>query len=80
MHIAAATGAPTLGLFGPTQSAQYAPWGARTTVAQTSIPPLALYGPGFDHRTTDTMMDSLSVDAAEAAAAELWRGAGGEAA
>jgi hypothetical protein len=29
--------------------------------------------PGFDHRTTDTLMDSLGVDAAEAAARALWQ-------
>src|SRR6266568_4565322 len=40
MHIAAAAGTPTLGLFGPTQAARYAPWGVRTAVAQTAIPPL----------------------------------------
>lgn len=80
MHIAAAAGAPTLGLFGPTQAAQYAPWGARTAVARTAIPPERLYGPGFDHRTTDTLMDSLTVDAAAAAAQELWRRHGGAAA
>jgi heptosyltransferase-3 len=49
-------------------------------VAQTAIPSLQLYGPGFDHRTTDTMMDSLSVAAAEAAALGLWRRSGGAAA
>src|SRR5713101_6802638 len=59
MHIAAAAGTPTLGLFGPTQAARYAPWGVRTAVAQTAIPSLELYGEDFDHRTTDTMMDSL---------------------
>lgn len=80
MHIAAASGTPTIGLFGPTQSSRYAPWGARTAVAQTSVPPLDLYGRDFDHRTTDTMMDSLSVDAAEAAARNLWRSSGGAAA
>jgi hypothetical protein len=32
-----------------------------------------MFGPGFDHRTTDTLMDGLSVDAAEAAAHKLWR-------
>jgi ADP-heptose:LPS heptosyltransferase len=80
MHIAAAAGTPTVGLFGPTQSAQYAPWGARTAVAQTATPPDALYGPDFDHRTTDTMMDSLSVEAAEDVATRLWRSLGGEAA
>ena len=31
-----------------------------------------MFPPGFDHRTTDTLMDSLSVDAAEAAARRLW--------
>jgi ADP-heptose:LPS heptosyltransferase len=33
MHLAAAAGAPTLGLFGPTPAAEYAPAGARTGVA-----------------------------------------------
>ncbi len=32
MHLAAATGAPTLGLFGPTLAAEYAPAGRRTAV------------------------------------------------
>jgi len=80
MHIAAASGAPTIGLFGPTPASRYAPWGARTAVAQTAIPSLDLYGKDFDHRTTDTMMDSLSVEAAEAAARALWRRSGGAAA
>jgi heptosyltransferase-3 len=70
-HIAAASGAPTLALFGPTPAAQYAPWGPATAVAHTEVPRLALFGPGFDHRTTDSMMDSLSVDAAERAARAL---------
>src|SRR6185437_8818921 len=63
MHIAAAAGAPTLGLFGPTQASHYAPWGVNAAVVQTAIPSLELYGPDFDHRTVDTMMDSLSVAA-----------------
>lgn len=33
MHLAAASGAPTLGLFGPTQAAEYSPSGRRTGVA-----------------------------------------------
>jgi ADP-heptose:LPS heptosyltransferase len=33
MHLAAAAAAPTLGLFGPTPAAEYAPAGARTGVA-----------------------------------------------
>jgi len=77
MHIAAA-GAPTLGLFGPSPVEQYAPWGRRTAVAHTALPREVLIGPGFDHRTTDTLMDSLTVEMAEAAARELWRRVAGE--
>jgi heptosyltransferase-3 len=73
MHIAAAAGTPTLGLFGPSPVEQYAPWGASTAVVRTALPPEALYAPGYDHRTTDTLMDSLSVETAEAAARRLWR-------
>jgi len=73
MHIAAAAGTPTLGLFGPSPVEQYAPWGECTAVVRTALPPEALYGPGYDHRTTDTLMDSLSVEMAEAAARQLWR-------
>jgi len=80
MHMAAAVGTPTLGLFGPSQAQHYAPWGPRNAVARTAIPRQELFGPGFDHRTTDTMMDSLSVEAAEAAAVGLWQRIGGKAA
>jgi len=72
MHIAAASGTPTLGLFGPSPSDRYAPWGRHTGLARSSDSPDAMFGPGFDHRTTDTLMDGLSVDAAEAAAHKLW--------
>jgi ADP-heptose:LPS heptosyltransferase len=72
MHIAAAAGTPTLGLFGPSPSEKYAPWGERAAFVRSTDPPEAMFGPGFDHRTTDTLMDGLSVDAAEAAARRLW--------
>ncbi len=72
MHIAAACATPTLGLFGPSPSSQYAPWGPRADFVCSLDPPMAMFGPGFDHRTTDTLMDGLSVDAAEAAAHRLW--------
>ncbi len=80
MHIAAAAGVPTLGLFGPSPEAQYAPWGASADIVRTALPREAMFPPGFDHRTTDTLMDSLSVDMAEAAARRLWRRAASEAA
>jgi lipopolysaccharide heptosyltransferase III len=80
MHLAAAAGTPTLGLFGPSPAEQYAPWGRHTAVVRTELPRAALFGPGFDHRTTDTLMRSLSVEAAEAAARALWRRAASAAA
>jgi ADP-heptose:LPS heptosyltransferase len=80
MHVAAASGVPTLGLFGPSPVEQYAPWGPCTAVARTAIPAEAMYAAGFDHLTTDTLMDSLSVEAAEAATWQLWRRVASEAA
>ena len=72
MHIAAASGVPTLGLFGPSPIEQYAPWGACTATVRTEAAPETMFGPGFDHRTTDTLMDTLSLEAAEAGARALW--------
>jgi len=73
MHIAAASGVPTLGLFGPSKEAHYAPWGERTAVVRTALDYDQLVGgPGYDHRTTGTLMDSLTVDMAEAGARQLW--------
>jgi heptosyltransferase III len=80
MHMAAAAGTPTLGLFGPSPSSQYAPWGEFTGLVRSVDPPEAMFGPGFDHRTTDTLMDGLSVDAAEAGARRLWDAVGSAAA
>jgi heptosyltransferase III len=77
MHIAAAAGTPTLGLFGPSPVAQYAPWGRHTAYVRSTDSPEAMFGPGFDHRTTGSLMDGLSVDAAAAAAERLWRSVAG---
>jgi ADP-heptose:LPS heptosyltransferase len=59
MHIAAAAGAPTLGLFGRSRADEYAPAGPRTAVA---IAP----GPAGE-----APMDALTVDAVLAAAEQL---------
>jgi ADP-heptose:LPS heptosyltransferase len=45
MHIAAAAGTPTIGLFGPSDERRYAPWGRRPGRART-----ALAGPVPGHR------------------------------
>ncbi len=55
MHLAAAAGTPTLGLFGPTPSHEYSPAGRRTAIA----------------RSPTGRMQDLSVAAALAAAAQL---------
>jgi ADP-heptose:LPS heptosyltransferase len=55
MHLAAAAGAPTLGLFGPTNAVEYGPAGLRRSVVTG----------------TDTQMTSITVDAAMEAAARL---------
>lgn len=73
MHLAAASGIPTLGLFGPSPKQHYAPWGPLCGVAHTSIPYEKIFPDDFDHRASETLMESLSVDAAEEAAINLWR-------
>ena len=72
MHIAAATGIPTLGLFGPSREEHYAPWGVRSANVRTPESFQSLIeAPDYDHCTTDSLMGSLSVDAVEAAALSL---------
>jgi ADP-heptose:LPS heptosyltransferase len=74
MHMAAAAEIPTVGLFGPSRPENYRPWGDLTAAVRTEIAYDELVGgPGYDHRTTDTMMDSLSVDSVVAATLGLWR-------
>lgn len=72
MHIAAATGTPTLGLFGPSRDQNYAPWGENCAVARTPESFEQLINiPGYDHRTTGSLMGSLTVSAVAAAANRL---------
>ena len=73
MHLAAASGIPTLALFGPTQDVIYAPWGEHSSVVRTKIGLNDIFPDNFDHRESDTLMDSLTVDMAEEGANQLWR-------
>jgi ADP-heptose:LPS heptosyltransferase len=72
MHLAAAAGTPTLGLFGPTDDRHYAPWGRQCRVVRTpeSCREL-LTRPGFDCATTPPLMTGLAVAPVERAAREL---------
>ncbi|MEO5337313.1 MAG: glycosyltransferase family 9 protein, partial [Magnetospirillum sp. WYHS-4] len=72
MHLAAAADIPTLGLFGPSPANQYAPWGPKAAFVQTAIPYADIFPPNFDPKASGTLMDSLSVDMAEAGARALW--------
>ncbi len=73
MHMAAAGGVPTLGLFGPSRDDVYGPWGDNCAAVRTPETIAELTSaPGYYHRTTGTLMDTLTVDAAEAAAVALW--------
>lgn len=74
MHIAAAMGVPTLGLFGPGSPERYGPWGPRAAVVATAVPP-ALVAAALrpDGGVLGSLMDGLSVDAVVAAADKLAR-------
>jgi ADP-heptose:LPS heptosyltransferase len=78
MHLAAASGVPTLGLFGPSREDQYAPWGANAAFVRTpeSFDQI-VRAPGYDYRSQETRMGSLSVEAVVEAAIALWRRRGG---
>ena len=77
MHMAAAAGTPTLGLFGPSAEWRYRPWGERTAVARTKETLEELTSaPGYDYRSHRSLMLSLSVDEVVKAAEELWRRSG----
>ena len=73
MHSAAAVGIPTLGLFGPSRPEHYAPWGEQGAVVTTALSYQQLVtAPGYNHRTTGTLMDSLDIDTVIRAADVLW--------
>jgi heptosyltransferase III len=74
MHLAAASGAPTLGLFGPSREELYAPWGAHcaSVRAEQSFDEI-ITRPDYDYRRQDSHMLGLSVDKVAAAAETLWR-------
>ncbi|MGF1628740.1 MAG: glycosyltransferase family 9 protein [Kiloniellaceae bacterium] len=78
MHLAAAAGTPTLGLFGPSPDARYRPWGPKAAFVRTPESFEQLTGaPGFDFAARACFMESLTLDAVEAAARALWAKVGG---
>jgi ADP-heptose:LPS heptosyltransferase len=78
MHLAAASGIPTVGLFGPSPSRNYAPYGPdanRGLAIQTpeSYEDL-VYSPTFDHRKSESLMKNLTVEKAEQQINTFWAG------
>ena len=74
MHLAAASGIPTLGLFGPSRAERYAPFGPNCAVARTPESYEEIVGgPNFDTGSGKSYMISLAVDQVVAAAERLWQ-------
>ncbi len=77
MHLAAAAGTPTLGLFGPSHTRRYRPWGPKAAFLRTpeSYDELVrrMVAPG---QVEGTLMDGLTADAVLAATEEMLRRTG----
>jgi ADP-heptose:LPS heptosyltransferase len=74
MHMAAAAGIPTLGLFGPSSEILYGPVGrwCRSLRGPRSFEDIC-HAPDFDHRSHRSLMEDLEVEAVVAAATDLWQ-------
>lgn len=72
MHMAAAVGVPTLGLFGPSREEHYAPWGPHCAAVRGDKSYDEVFPDDYDYRNTPSLMGDLSVERAERAAKKLW--------
>ena len=72
MHLAAAAGIKTLGLFGPSREELYAPWGDHCAHVRTPESFDTIHPDGFNHVTSDSLMDNLTVDRVAQAVSALW--------
>lgn len=74
MHLSAAVGTPTIGLFGPTNDAEYGPWGPKNTIIRT--PESLAQIRQMDHFSYDQRdlcyMESLSVDCVLETLTTMW--------
>lgn len=72
MHLAAASGARTVGLFGPTDDVLYAPWGENGLVVRTPEPLPTLLAQISREGDQATRMATLAADDVLAAIAQRW--------
>lgn len=75
MHIAAAMGAPTIGLFGPSDERVYGPAGPRTAIVRGRDYE-AIMATGYMPLIEHSLMGDISVDQVEAAALKVLNGGG----
>lgn len=74
MHLAAASGTLTLGLFGPSRETVYGPWGEKNNAVRTDLSFEDIISqPGYDYASQQSHMLTLSVDKAQKAAEDMWR-------
>lgn len=71
MHLSAAAGAPTLGLFGPTDERLYGPWGERAATVRAPGVPVVFGKTSRTVSQTESQMGALSVEEAAAAVERL---------
>ena len=71
MHLAAAAGAPTLGLFGPTSDAQYGPWGERARALRGERSREQILKEEGDHFFGESAVTDITVGQVEEAAREM---------
>lgn len=72
MHMAAAVGTPTVGLFGPSRPELYAPWGGHSRVVRTGTTiDEFIRAPGYNRVTTGSLMGEITTEAVLAAAGNL---------
>ncbi len=74
MHLAAAAGTPTVGLFGPSYPHLYAPWGDHTVYARTpeTFDDLIDYE-GYEPDSAPCLMTSLDVDEVLKTVTDFWK-------
>lgn len=72
MHMAATSGTPTLGLFGPSREGHYAPWGEKCRAVRGEKSYDEVFPEDYDWRAVQCLMEDLSVEQAIAAARQLW--------
>lgn len=76
MHLAAAAGTPTLGLFGPSREEHYQPWGAQAAAVR-GVSYAETFPADYDYRAVyDTLMGPLQVDDVERATVDLLKRVG----